>query len=220
VVAQEGDTTPANPITEEARAMDAQFWDDRYSSRTRLFSGDPNGVLVTEAADLQPGQALDVGCGEGGDALWLARRGWLVTAVDISQVALERAAAAGGDAEDRVSWKRGDLTANPPPADAFDLVTVHYFPFPRQSGHTALRGLLSAVAPGGTLLFVGHDITGLPPRLDDGHVPVDYYQPAEVAELLGADWTVSVNETRLRVVPAPPGTQHTHDTVVRARRAR
>ncbi|GHC80888.1 hypothetical protein GCM10007079_20170 [Nocardiopsis terrae] len=200
--------------------MDAQFWDDRYGSRAQLFSGDPNGVLVTELADLPPGQALDAGCGEGGDALWLARRGWLVTAVDLSQVALERAATAGADVQGRVSWKHGDLTITPPPAEAFDLVSVHYFPLPRRADHSALRGLLSAVAPGGTLLFVGHDITGLPERLDDGHVPADYYQPAEVADLLGPDWDISVNETRPRVVPAPPGSHHTHDTVLRAHRTR
>lgn len=199
--------------------MDAQFWDDRYGSRPQLFSGNPNGVLVTELTDLTPGQALDVGCGEGADALWLARRGWLVTAVDISQVALKRAAASCADVQDRVSWKRGDLTTTPPPADAFDLICVHYFPFPRQPDHTALRGLLSAVAPGGTLLFVGHDITGLPERLDDGHVPADYYHPAEIAELLAPDWTVTVNETRPRVVPPPPGSHHTHDTVLRAHRS-
>ncbi len=186
--------------------MDAQFWDHRYSSQDQLFSGEPNGVLVSELAEptnLPPGQALDVGCGEGADALWLARRGWLVTAVDISQVALERAAAAGADVEPRVSWKRGDLTTTPPPVDAFDLVTVHYFPFPRQPDHTALRGLLGSVAPGGTLLFVGHDTTGMPAVLADGHVLADYYEPAEIAELLGADWAVSVNETRARVVPGP-----------------
>jgi 2-polyprenyl-3-methyl-5-hydroxy-6-metoxy-1,4-benzoquinol methylase len=74
--------------------MDAQFWDDMYGSRARLFSGNPNGVLVTEVSDMVPGQALDIGCGEGGDALWLARRGWKVTALDISRTALERAAKA------------------------------------------------------------------------------------------------------------------------------
>lgn len=200
--------------------MDAQFWDERYSSQEQLFSGDPNGVLVTEIADLQPGQALDVGCGEGADALWLARRGWLVTAVDLSRVALERAAAAGTGIEDRVSWKRGDPTTAPPPAEAFDLVSVHYFPLPRQRTHTALRGLLSAVAPGGTLLFVSHDLTDLPPHDGQGPDPGDYYQPAEIAELLGADWAVSVNETRPRTVPAPRGTHHTHDTVLRAHRTR
>lgn len=200
--------------------MNAQFWDDRYGGQPQLFSGNPNGVLLTELTELPPGQALDVGCGEGADALWLARRGWMVTAVDISQVALKRAAAAGADVEGRVSWKRGDLTTAPPPANAFDLVSVHYFPLPRQDDHLALRGLLCAVAPGGTLLFVGHDITGLPERLDDGHVPADHYQPAEIAGLLDADWTVTVNETRPRVVPPPAGSHHTHDTVLRARRTR
>ncbi|MBQ1079877.1 bifunctional 2-polyprenyl-6-hydroxyphenol methylase/3-demethylubiquinol 3-O-methyltransferase UbiG [Nocardiopsis sp. B62] len=198
--------------------MDAQFWDDRYGSREQLFSGDPNGVLVAELADLPPGQALDVGCGEGGDALWLAHRGWLVTGVDISGVALDRAAAASGEVSGRVSWKRGDLTTTPPPAGAFDLVTVHYFPLPREPEHTALRTLLASVAPGGTLLFVGHDISPLPERLADGHAPGDYYQPAEVAALLDTDWTVTVNETRARVAPAPEGSHHTHDTVLRAQR--
>ncbi|MEU3017827.1 class I SAM-dependent methyltransferase [Nocardiopsis sp. NPDC007018] len=200
--------------------MDARFWDDRYGSRERLFSGEPNGVLVAELDDLTPGRALDVGCGEGGDALWLARRGWRVTGVDISRVALERAAAQGADVRERLSWQHGDLTTAPPPPGRFDLVTVHYFPLPREPEHTALRALLASVAPGGTLLFVGHDITPLPERLEDGHVPADYYQPAEVAGLLDDDWTVTVNETRARVAPAPPGSHHTHDTVLRAHRAR
>ncbi|KOG87623.1 SAM-dependent methyltransferase, partial [Streptomyces varsoviensis] len=68
--------------------MDARHWDDMYRSRDQVFSGNPNPVLVAEAAGLRPGQALDVGCGEGADAVWLARRGWRVTAVDVSEVAL------------------------------------------------------------------------------------------------------------------------------------
>ncbi|MFD6948628.1 SAM-dependent methyltransferase [Nocardiopsis sp. TSRI0078] len=200
--------------------MDAQFWDDRYGSRDQLFSGSPNGVLVTEVTDLPPGQALDVGCGEGSDALWLARRGWLVTAVDISRIALQRAAATGADVDGRVAWTRADLTTVPPPAGAFDLVTVQYFPLPRQPTHTALRGLLAAVAPGGTLLVVGHDLADLPPRGEGDLDPHDYYQPAEIAELLDDDWTVLVEETRPRTAPAPAGTHHTHDTVLRARRVR
>ncbi|MGI5350081.1 class I SAM-dependent methyltransferase [Streptomyces sp. CA-250714] len=204
--------------------MDAQFWDERYGSRDRLFSGAPNGVLVAEADGLPPGRALDVGCGEGGDAHWLARRGWQVTAVDISRIALRRAAdgaeAAGADIAGRVVWECADLTATPPPADAFDLVSVQYFPLPRRPDHAALRGLLAAVAPGGTLLFVGHDLADLPPRLEDGIVPADYYQPEEIAGLLDDNWAVLINETRPRTAPAPAGTHHTHDTVLRARRVR
>ncbi|WP_199439825.1 class I SAM-dependent methyltransferase [Umezawaea beigongshangensis] len=200
--------------------MDAQFWDEMYRGRDQVFSGRPNGVLVAEVADLPPGRALDVGCGEGGDAHWLARRGWRVTGVDISPTALERAAAATADLADLVTWTLGDLTTTPPPARAFDLVSLQYFPLLRQPGHSALRGLLDAVAPGGTLLVGGHDLADLPPGETHGFDVGAYYQPAEVAELLDDDWTVLVDETRPRTAPAPPGTHHAHDTVLRARRLR
>lgn len=194
--------------------MDAEFWDDRYRSEDQLFSGAPNGVLVAEVADLPPGHALDVGCGEGADAMWLAQHGWQVTAVDIAPTALQRAAAAGTTG--RVEWKQADLTGTPPPADAFDLVSVQYFPLPRQPDHAALHGLLNAVAPGGTLLFVGHDLSGLAPQPEHGFDPYDYYQPDDIAKLLDPGWTVLVNETRAR--SGEPATHHTHDTVLRARR--
>ncbi|GHB54753.1 hypothetical protein GCM10010306_055700 [Streptomyces umbrinus] len=200
--------------------MDAQFWDEMYRSRDQVFSGDPNGVLVTEVTGLPPGQALDVGCGEGADALWLARHGWQVTAVDISTTALQRAAAAAVDSEGRVAWTRADLTITPPPADAFDLVSVQYFPLSLQPDHASLRGLLNAVAPGGTLLFASHDLADLPPRPEQGFDPGDYYQSDDIAKLLDHDWTVLINETRPRTAPAPAGTHHTHDTVLRAQRLR
>lgn len=199
--------------------MDAQFWDERYRSREMLFSGNPNGVLVTETADLPPGRALDVGCGEGADASWLARHGWRVTAADVSRVALERAAASYPGLADRVTWTCADLTATPPEGAAFDLVSLQYFPLPRQPGHLALRGLLAAVAPGGTLLFVSHDLADLPPNSDHGITPTDYYQPGEVARLLDDTWTIIANETRPRTAPAPAGTHHAHDTVLRAQRS-
>ncbi|WP_030824244.1 class I SAM-dependent methyltransferase [Streptomyces hygroscopicus] len=198
--------------------MNAQHWDEMYRSRDQVFSGEPGGVLVTEASGLAPGQALDVGCGEGADARWLARRGWQVTAVDISGVALTRAAAAATDVRGRVSWARADLLTTPPPADAFDLVSVQYFPLKRQPGHAALRGLLDAVAPGGTLLFATHALADLAARQEAGFDPADYYQPDDIARLLGSAWDILVNETRPRVSPAPVGTHHAHDSVLRARR--
>ncbi|MFD4252118.1 class I SAM-dependent methyltransferase [Amycolatopsis thermoflava] len=184
-------------------------WDEMYRGRERVFSGEPNEVLVTEVADLAPGQALDVGCGEGADALWLARRGWHVTAIDVSRVALERAAAA--DDTGRVAWMHADLTAMAPPAGCFDLVSAHYVPL-RRAEPGVLRGLLAAVAPGGTLLVASHDPAELTPR--EGFDPADYYHPADVAALLGPEWTVLADEIRPRARPA----RYTRDTVLRARR--
>ncbi|MPZ24602.1 MAG: methyltransferase domain-containing protein [Dehalococcoidia bacterium] len=200
--------------------MDTQHWDEMYRSRNQVFSGAPNGVLVTEVTDLPPGQALDVGCGEGADARWLARRGWQVTAVDISETALQRAAAAATDVAGRVTWTRADLTTTPPLAGAFDLVSAQYFPFPHQPDHAALRGLLDAVAAGGTLLFASHDLADLSPRKEHGLDPSDYYRPDDIARLLDHDWAVLINETRPRTAPTPAGTDHTHDTVLRAQRLR
>jgi SAM-dependent methyltransferase len=194
--------------------MDQQFWDDLYGSQDQLWSGAPNGVLVVEAADLPPGQALDLGCGEGGDALWLAGHGWLVTAVDISRVALERAAAAAGDA--KVNWTHADLSTFTPPAGAFDLVSAMY-PALAKTAERAVHDMLAAVAPGGTLLVAHHDITDHHAHNPDFD-PNDYYMPGEIAELLDGTWTVSVNETRPRVSPAPPGTEHVNDVVLKARK--
>lgn len=203
--------------------MDAHFWDERYETQDQLWSGEANGVLVTEVAELPAGQALDVGCGEGADASWLAARGWQVTAVDISRVALQRAAARATDT-DAVAWMRADLATTTLPAGAFDLVSVQYYPLPRRRGHSGVHNLLSAVAPGGTLLVASHDLADM--TRHDGHEhdddhdvdPADYYQPHEIAELLDEDWTVLADETRPRTAPPPPGTNHVHDTVLRARR--
>jgi SAM-dependent methyltransferase len=194
-----------------------RFWDEKYSGSERLWSGAPNGVLVAEVTGMPPGQALDVGCGEGADALWLAGRGWQVTAVDISRIALQRAAL-GSAGETGVAWVRADLTTTRLPAAGFDLVSAQYFPLPRQQDDAALRNLLATVAPGGTLLLVGHDHTGLEPQHGPDVDPSAYYEPSEVAALLDSTWLIEVNQSRPRTRPAPPGTQFTHDTVLRASR--
>jgi hypothetical protein len=117
-----------------------------------------------------------------------------------------------------VSWARADLTTTPPPADAFDLVSIQYFPLRRRSGHATLRGLLDAVAPGGTLLFATHALSDLAPRQEEDFDPADYYQPDDIAGFLDPTWNVLIKETRPRAAPTPAGTHHTHDTVLRALR--
>lgn len=198
--------------------MDAQFWDDRYRSRDRLFSGDANGSLVAEVAPMRPGRALDVGCGEGGDAVWLAGCGWRVRAVDISPTALERGrvAAEGAGVAGRIEWVRADWAVAPPPVGVFDLVSAQYFPLLRASGEAGVRALVASVAPGGVLLVVGHDPGGV--DRSHGFDPVDFYAPGDVAGLLGRGWSVEVDEVRERTVPGPAGTAHTRDVVLRARR--
>ncbi|MQA04149.1 MAG: methyltransferase domain-containing protein [Streptosporangiales bacterium] len=197
--------------------MDDRYWDERYGAEEQLFSGHPNGALVAEVAGLTPGQALDVGCGEGADALWLAGQGWHVTAVDISRVALERAAALPDG--DKVSRVRADLTVAPPPAGVFDLVSVQYYPLPHQPDHAALRRLLAAVAPGGRLLFVSHDLAAFTehhhhPEID----PADYYGPDEITALLDDGWTIEVDEKRARANPPAADARNVPDVVLRARR--
>ncbi|WP_433154858.1 class I SAM-dependent methyltransferase [Actinomadura nitritigenes] len=140
-----------------------EFWDARYSESERIWSGDPNTVLVRETADLPPGTALDLGAGEGADAVWLARRGWRVTAVDISRVALERGARHADDAGvgDRIDWRHHDLAVSFPKGE-FDLVSAHFLHSPREMPREEiLRAAAAAVAPGGVLLVVGH--AGPPP---------------------------------------------------------
>ncbi|MFD8009249.1 class I SAM-dependent methyltransferase [Streptomyces sp. NPDC058955] len=197
-------------------------WDSRYSERQRLWSGRPNGALVAEAGDLAPGRVLDVGCGEGADAIWLARGGWDVTALEVSGVALARAAAHGRDAGVAVRWVHAGLAEAALPPGSFDLVSAQYPALLRTPDAAAERALLAAVAPGGVLLLVHH--AGMAERHDaheSGFDPADYVWPSMVAALLDDDWRVEVDEERPRVIPeGGAGAHHAHDVVLRARRLR
>lgn len=192
-------------------------WNERYRQRARgLWSGRVNDVVRDEVPGLEPGRALDVGCGEGADAIWLARRGWTVTGLDVSSVALERAAVAAAEAGVRVEWVCADLTVSSPPAAAFELVSVQYPALPHAPGDS-LGAIVGAVAPGGVLLVVGHG----PPDPDfwrgKGMEPDDFVQVADVAAALGEGWTVELEGMRPRR-RVREGTPWTHDVILRARR--
>jgi SAM-dependent methyltransferase len=202
--------------------FDQAFWDDRYRCASSLWSGEANPHLVTEAADLVPGTALDVGAGEGADALWLAALGWRVTAVDISTVALERgaahAAAMDGAVAERISWRHHDLTSWVPPAGSFDLVSAQYMHLPLEPRQALFDRLAAAVAPGGTLLLVGHHPsdreTTIPrPQRDDLFFTGDDV----VARLDPHRWEIVTNAAPGRSATDPEGrTVTVHDTVLRA----
>jgi len=198
-------------------------WEHRYGTAEPVWSANPNGSLLAEVGDLAVGRALDVGAGEGADALWLAERGWETTACDISGNALARV---HSEAERRglpVRLLRAD--ANDLGAfgeQTYDLVCAQYAPLPRTPDHRGLLNLLGAVAPGGTLVLVGHHFAGSAERHDgateshmfdaEAYVSVEHVAAA-LREVSG--WRIEVHETR----PRPPGaasTHHVDDVVLRA----
>lgn len=215
-LAEEDLTTLSRPMAGESD------WDERYGDE-HIWSGNPNGALVHEVDAMAPGRALDIGAGEGGDAIWLAERGWRVTATDISQRALDRVDAEATRRGLEIECRQVDANAG----DAFeplayDLVTAHYASIPRTPDDRAVHNLLDAVAPGGVLLVVSHD---LEPMLANSHGrpfdPLAFVQVDHVATALAdaPDWDVEVHELR----PRPPGaaaaaSHHVDDVVLRARR--
>lgn len=201
-------------------AAQAAGWDARYSERDGAkWSGRPNGRLLAEADGLRPGRALDVGCGEGADAIWLARGGWTVTAIDISDVALIRARQAAELAGAVVEWVRGDALQIPFPAGSFDLVSMQYPALPKAAGEAAVRTLLDAVRPGGLLLAVYHDLNDehREHMKSRGVDPADYVDADDLARLLGGQSTIELHAVQPRIDP-PPDNPHIADVVLRARR--
>jgi 2-polyprenyl-3-methyl-5-hydroxy-6-metoxy-1,4-benzoquinol methylase len=175
---------------DEAHVFSQEFWDERYAGHDHVWSGRPNARLVEHAADLPPGIALDVGCGEGADVVWLAERGWRATGADLSVVALEKARKYAGEAgvADRTEWVHVDLLADDPlPGDA-DLVSAMYVHVPE----TDLR---------------------------NPHLSHLLFPPDRVTSLLDDDWQIDVAEARTRDVSGHDDAPRVAtDTVVVARR--
>ncbi|NUU31346.1 class I SAM-dependent methyltransferase [Arthrobacter sp. C9C5] len=206
--------------------FDESFWDERYRQHGQhgsVWSGQPNPQLVAEAADLAPGSALDVGAGEGADAAWLARRGWRVTAVDISSVALARAAAALEDEPEtaaRITWQHQDLTSSPPPAGTFDLVSAQFLHLPAPQRDGVYSRLAASVAPGGTLLIVGHHPSDLETSVRRPSAPGLLFTAEQLAaDLDPDDWEIVTCTARPRATEDSDGAPVTvRDSVLRAKR--
>lgn len=138
--------------------MDAHAWDERYAATDLVWSAGPNQFVETELAALEPGRAVDLACGEGRNALWLAGRGWAVTALDFSGVALDKGRRLAGDRS--VDWLQADATIWTEPG-AYDLALLAYLQLPAEERRRAVRNALDAVRPGGTFFLVAHDSTNL-----------------------------------------------------------
>ncbi|MCX5143144.1 bifunctional 2-polyprenyl-6-hydroxyphenol methylase/3-demethylubiquinol 3-O-methyltransferase UbiG [Streptomyces sp. NBC_00338] len=202
-------------------ASDAELWDERYRESHRIWSGNPNTMLVREVEGLKPGRALDLGCGEGADAVWLARWGWQVTATDISRVALARAAEHGAEADvaDRIDWQFHDLGVSFPEGE-YDLVSAQFLhsmgDLPREE---ILRRAAAAVSPGGVLLIVGH--AGFPAWEHD-HADMELPTTDEVLASLRlpeGEWEVLLSAEHERVQNDPDGNPTTRtDNALKVRR--
>ncbi|GAA4024737.1 class I SAM-dependent methyltransferase [Arthrobacter methylotrophus] len=212
-------------LSSEAPDADpAQFWDGVYLEKAKKWSGHPNPQLIAEATGLAPGTALDLGCGEGADAIWLAQHGWTVTAVDVSAVALERAATHAVEAglQDRIAWQQRDF-ASWHPEENFDLVSSQFLHSPLVPWPDFLVSAASAVASGGTLLVVGHHPEGLTPWSGHKEMKDKFFTPEDLVATLTngpGTWRINVADSRERVVTGPEGQQTaTIDSVLRATRS-
>ena len=167
--------------------MDARDWDLRWTDKLLHAHGEPSTVVLEALEDLEPGSALDLACGNGRHALWLAERGWRVTAVDFSAEALRQARERDAELH-LVEWIEADLATYEPPADSFDLVLVAYLHVPACERQAVLAKAAAAVAPGGTLVLAGHDLTNIGTGAPGPSSPALLYTPDEIVpELPGLD---------------------------------
>lgn len=205
---------------EQAEAMfEAPSWEERYAGDGTVWSGDPNPQLVAEASAMTPGRALDVGCGEGGDVIWLAQQGWRVTGADFSANGLARAArhAAEAGVADRTDWWRIDARTFTAAGREFDLVTTHYLHPPDGGIVQVTRRLAEAVAPGGLLLVVGHAPSEAFAQLAATHHAA-MFQAADLVPSLPEGFELLVAEQRPRRVVREGVQVDVHDSTLLARR--
>jgi SAM-dependent methyltransferase len=213
-------------IPDMAAMYTQEFWDARYRSADMVWSGNPNLRLAEQVADLVPGTALDVGSGEGADAIWLASRGWRVTGIDVSTVALDRAAgraaSAGAEVADRITWQQADILSWDPAPLQFDLVSAQFMHLPRLWLESLHRRLAAAVRPGGMLLIVGHHPSDLHTSAGRPDHPDLFFTAEQVAATLAPDdWRVILAAAPERQAPDPDGRPVTiRDAVLHAIRRR
>jgi SAM-dependent methyltransferase len=200
--------------------MKADDWNERYADKELLWTARPNRFLVAETESLPPGRALDLACGEGRNAVWLAERGWRVLGVDFSEVAIGKAHQLAAARGVEAAWLVADLVAYVPDPGAYDLVILFYLQVPADERRVIVRRAADALAPGGTFLLVGHDLR----NLESGHGgpkdPDVLYLPEDVAaDLDGTGLELERAGAVDRPVETPEGERIAIDALVRARRS-
>jgi len=199
--------------------VNSQQWDERYSGDELVWTSTPNQFLVAEVVDLPSGRAVDLACGEGRNSIWLAERGWQVTGVDFSPVGLAKAKRFAELWGVEITWVESAVETWTPPPEGFDLVAVLYLQLPQPARSAALAVAASAVAPGGTLLVIAHDLDNLTRGYGGPRIPDVLYMVSDVTEAaVEAGLTVERAEQAVRVVDTDDGLREAIDTVVRAKR--
>jgi SAM-dependent methyltransferase len=196
--------------------MGSQEWDQRYAGQELVWTAEPNRFVVAELQDLRPGRALDIGAGEGRNAVWLAGRGWQVTAVDYSAVGLDKGRRLAENRRVAVDWVRADVRDYQPEPDSFQLVLIAYLQLPEAELGGVLRRAVTALTPGGVLLVVGHDVTNLTQGTGGPQDPAVLHTPESITRWLG-DLTVQRAQRVRR--PVAGNTREAVDTLVLAIRA-
>ncbi|HUZ24629.1 MAG TPA: class I SAM-dependent methyltransferase [Streptosporangiaceae bacterium] len=197
--------------------VDSQEWDQRYAGAELVWTAEPNRFVVAELQDLPPGRALDVAAGEGRNAVWLAARGWQVTAVDFSAVGLDKGRQLAQARGVTVDWVQANVLDYQPEAAAFQLVLVAYLQLREAELDGVLRRAATALAPGGVLLVVGHDVANLTEGIGGPPDPAVLYTPESVTRSLSGLTVLRAERVR-RPVAAAGGDREAVDTLVRAAR--
>ena len=199
--------------------MDRDDWNRRYAGEELVWTAQANRFLVAEASGLPPGRALDVACGEGRNAVWLAERGWRITGVDFSDVAIEKARGLATARGVEGEWIAADLLDYRPEPLAFDLVLVFYLQLPAELCRPILRAAAGAVAPGGTFLLVAHDSDNLSDGYGGPQDPRLLYTAADVvADLDGSGLLVERADRVERTVETADGERVALDALARLTR--
>ncbi len=200
--------------------MDREAWNQRYADAELVWSAEANRFLVQEVEDLPQGRALDLGAGEGRNAIWLAERGWRVTAVDFSGIAVQKARRLAEARGVEVSWIEADLRSYSPARGAFDLVVLVYIHLPGEERRTVVRRAADAVAAGGTLLVIGHDRSNLHKGYGGPQDPTILFSPDDITDdLAGIEELHVVRADRVRrPVMTDDGERNAIDALVRAER--
>lgn len=199
--------------------MDATFWDQRYGGSEFVWTTEPNRFLAEVAVQLEAGRALDLACGEGRNAVWLATQGWDVTGVDFSQVGLDKAAMLADVNGVTCTWRQADLSEWEPDAQ-WDFVFVCYLQVHDATRRHAIGAAARAVAPGGTLFVVGHDRRNLTEGVGGPQDPSVLYTPADLEDDVAASGANALMVTRAEIVYRPvdadDGGRSAIDCVLRA----